>query len=199
MCSLFTEFWVEAEQLERHGIISKHSHMHAGLFQGSRTLDSALGQQHQRFSIFDEIQVGTSYTSKPAWLFILFFVALGLLWTSVGIIVSLLCTSANETRTIAGPPGLYLWSALGVVSFAAAIGIFVWQFHWRMVDNVLLPEQLQAGFSSKGLLSLGYSFYCLVYAVAALVAPCVFTFVTSEEPEDPSSKQPLADGTVFLY
>jgi hypothetical protein len=95
----------------------------------------------------------------------LFFVALGLLWTFIGLLISLINTVTEEIPTIVGPTGVYLWSSLAcklfsclnvlllfpVFSYTIAATLISKQFNSTIANNVLLPEQLDAGFSSTGL------------------------------------------------
>lgn len=50
--------------------------------------------------------------NKAEWLFMLFFIALGLLWTFIGMLVSLLNTVIEESQNITGTPGIHLWASL---------------------------------------------------------------------------------------
>lgn len=64
------------------------------------------------FLVLEEIHNNVSFMSKGTWIFMIFFIALGLLWTFIGLIVALLNTLIEEVSTIVGPEGFYLWSSL---------------------------------------------------------------------------------------
>lgn len=63
-------------------------------------------------SVYEELYDRVGFVSKVPWVFILFFLAIGILWNAVGAVVALLNTVARETDTVAGPRGIYLWSIL---------------------------------------------------------------------------------------
>lgn len=94
---------------------------------------------------------GISFIGRSAWIFIIFFISLGLLWTFIGLIVALLNALMEDVSTIVGPEGFYLWSTLAFFSYMISILIYTKQFTEHIVKNVLLPDQVESGFSSNGL------------------------------------------------
>lgn len=67
-------------------------------------------------SVYEELHDRVGFVTKVPWVFILFFLAIGILWNAVGAIVALMNTVARETNTVAGPKGIYLWSILAGAS-----------------------------------------------------------------------------------
>uniref|UniRef100_A0A914WTS6 Uncharacterized protein n=1 Tax=Plectus sambesii TaxID=2011161 RepID=A0A914WTS6_9BILA len=109
--ALATESWVQATPVFEEQNTTGNS-VHAGLFWGVRRLNYGLGVRENRFSVFDELNKGVSFMTKSIWVCIVVFAALSLLWTTVGIVFSLVNTVIKPIETIAGPIGIYLWSGL---------------------------------------------------------------------------------------
>ncbi|VDK48730.1 unnamed protein product [Anisakis simplex] len=103
--SLLSQYWFESTPINDKRGINKNNFVHSGLFKGSRQLDWGLGPRYKAFS-------GYGLMAKTPWVFTIFFIALGLLWNVVGIIICLVNTVVKENDTVAGPIGIYLWSML---------------------------------------------------------------------------------------
>ncbi|EPB68295.1 hypothetical protein ANCCEY_12611 [Ancylostoma ceylanicum] len=151
VCSFLTEYWVvSAVTNENYGSAGR-SRVNSGLLSGMREVDWGLGVRYMPFSVLDEIQNEISFYSRILWIFILFFIALGILWICVGIVTSLLSSFTAQEDSIAGPIGIYLWSLLAILSLSASCVIFYIQFHSTMQKNLLTFELVQAGYSTQGL------------------------------------------------
>ncbi|VDK81633.1 unnamed protein product [Litomosoides sigmodontis] len=109
--ALFTDYWSESRPINKE-FNSVNNYVNLGLFKGSRQLDWGLGPRYKPFSVYEELFDRVGFVSKVPWAFILFFLAIGILWNAVGAVVALLNTVARETDTVAGPKGIYLWSIL---------------------------------------------------------------------------------------
>ncbi|KAI6175846.1 hypothetical protein M3Y97_00734100 [Aphelenchoides bicaudatus] len=197
LAALLTEFWVEAN-VKRHGVDSDLNIVSSGLFSGIRQLDYGLGPRRQFFTIIDEIHNNTSFISKGSWIFIIFFIALGLLFTFIGLIVALLNTLIEEVSTVLGPEGLYIWSTLSFFSYMVSILLFSRQFTSTIVKNVLLPEQIEAGFNSAGLARFGVSFWLFSAGTLLLFVPCVLIFASSKH-KIKREKVDTFDRTTLMY
>ncbi|KHN74270.1 hypothetical protein Tcan_03732 [Toxocara canis] len=112
VASLTTDYWFESTPINEKGGLNKNNFVHSGLLKGSRQLDWGLGPRYKPFSVYEEIHEGYGFVSKTPWIFTIFFIALGLLWNVVGIIICLVNTVIKENDTVAGPIGIYLWSML---------------------------------------------------------------------------------------
>uniref|UniRef100_A0A914EGF5 Uncharacterized protein n=1 Tax=Acrobeloides nanus TaxID=290746 RepID=A0A914EGF5_9BILA len=145
---LTTDYWVDTEHVTRNNAMSALSFVHSGLFYGERQLDYGQEIKLEPFSVYDEIHKETSFMNRTLWILCIFFIALGILWVFVGLLISLMNSVKMNDETIIGPSGIYVWSILALLSFLAAIGIFVVQFFTSIMSNVLLPIHLNAGFSS---------------------------------------------------
>lgn len=78
--------------------------------------------------VLNEIQNEISFYSRILWIFTLFFIALAILWISVGIVTSLLSSFTVQEDSIAGPIGVYLWSLL-----ASEISIFTFKTNFIFI------------------------------------------------------------------
>ncbi|CAD5227123.1 unnamed protein product [Bursaphelenchus xylophilus] len=112
LVALSTDFWAESEPLHRFGKASKYSYFHTGLFVGVRQLDYGYGPRREYFSMFAELDDGISFFGKFTWIFTLFLIGVGLIWSFVGLFVSFLNLFVEEINTVAGPRGLHIWSWL---------------------------------------------------------------------------------------
>ncbi|VDK70451.1 unnamed protein product [Cylicostephanus goldi] len=140
LCSLFTEHWVVSNVTYENKVSTRQSRVNSGLLSGIRQIDWGF--------VLSEIQDDVSFYSRILWIFILFFIAVGILWICVGIITSLLSSFNAQENTIAGPIGTYLWSSLALLSLTASCVIFYIQYHSSMQGGLLTPEQVQAGYST---------------------------------------------------
>lgn len=126
LAALLTEFWVETQALKRDNQVSELSYVNSGLFSGLREIDYGTGARKQYFSglsivsphlkyvslVLEEIHNEVSFIGRSTWIFIIFFIALGLLWSFIGLIIALLNTLIDDVTTIVGPNGLHVWSSL---------------------------------------------------------------------------------------
>ncbi|KHJ99461.1 hypothetical protein OESDEN_00540 [Oesophagostomum dentatum] len=151
ICSLFTDNWVISVVANNNGATMEKSRVNSGLLSGMRVVDWGFGARYMPFSVLVEIQEETSFYNRILWIFILFFITVGILWICVGIITSLLSSFINQEDSIVGPIGTYLWSLLALLSLTASCVIFYIQFHSTMQKNLLTPELVEAGYSTLGL------------------------------------------------
>lgn len=200
ICACLTDFWVVSEVQNENGLIAGKSQVNSGLIGGMREMDWGLGLRYMPFSVFNEIQNGISFYNRVLWIFILFFICLGVLWICVGIVTALLSSFVAEEGTVAGPIGMYLWSLLALLSLTASCAIFYIQFHTSIQKNLLTAEQLQAGYSTQGLAKFGYSFYFMLGALLALYFPPLLVFISSERRKQRSCpKTASLAPTALLY
>ncbi|KAK5979085.1 hypothetical protein GCK32_006883 [Trichostrongylus colubriformis] len=150
ICACMTDYWIVSEVSNENGVSAVNGRVNSGLIGGVREMDWGLGLRYMPFSVFTEIQDGISFYNRVLWIFILFFMALGVLWICVGIVTSLLSAFVPEEESIAGPIGMYLWSLLALLSLTASCIIFYIQFQTSVQRNLLSAEQIQAGYSTQG-------------------------------------------------
>uniref|UniRef100_A0A914I8U4 Uncharacterized protein n=1 Tax=Globodera rostochiensis TaxID=31243 RepID=A0A914I8U4_GLORO len=212
LSALLTDFWIQADAMRRNGTESNKHQMNSGLFHGIRQIDWTFGPKRKHFSVFDEIQSDISFMDRNVWFALLLFTGLGLLWNFVGLSVTLRNSTkygkdAKENEdlrridTAVGTLGICLWGTLTIVSYGLSAALFLWQFFVRLRHNVLLPEHIEAGFSSDGCVVLGFSFWLLVNAVSAQLIPCILLFWAlngrgKRTAEEEKSKE---QDSVFLY
>ncbi|KAK6765791.1 hypothetical protein RB195_025607 [Necator americanus] len=200
VCSFLTEYWVISGVSSENGEVTGRSRVNVGLLSGMRELDWGLGVRYIPFSVLGEIQSDVSFYNRILWIFILFFIALGILWICVGIVTSILSSFTPQQDSIAGPIGIYLWSLLALLSLTASCIMFYIQFHTTMQKNLLTAEQIQAGYSTQGLAKLGSSFYFMLGALVALYFPPLFVFISTDSGTDGKlSKIVSTDPTALLY
>ncbi|KAE9413114.1 hypothetical protein Angca_001469 [Angiostrongylus cantonensis] len=172
--SLLSDYWVISKVSKDNHIVHDGG-VHSGLLNGIREIDWGLGIRHIRFSVMKEIQDGISFYNRILWIFILFFVGLGVLWICVGVLTLFLLLFNIHEESIVGPVGVYVWSLLALLFLTVSCVLFYIQYHISM-QNLLTIEQVQVGFSTKGLARLGSSFYLMLGALLALYFPPLFIF-----------------------
>jgi ABC-type maltose transport system permease subunit len=79
-----------------------------------------------------------------------------------------------------------------------SILLFTRQFTSTIVSNVLLPEQLESGFSSAGLAKFGVSFWLFSAGTLLLFVPCILIFTTTSR-EAKREKTTDFDNTALMY
>ncbi|EJW84950.1 hypothetical protein WUBG_04139, partial [Wuchereria bancrofti] len=207
--ALFTDYWSESRPINKK-FNSVNNYVNLGLFKGSRQLDWGLGPRHKSFSVYEELHDRVGFVSKVSWVFILFFLAIGILWNVVGAVVALLNTVARETDTVVGPKGIYLWSILAgalkifnnkfvfAMSYSSALITFLVQYVTTIQNNVLLSEHISSGFSTENRTRLSFSFYFVTTALVLLLIPCLLVYGTSNKRSSEGEKQLRMDHTVFI-
>ncbi|TKR68637.1 hypothetical protein L596_024595 [Steinernema carpocapsae] len=200
LTALVTDFWFEATPVDRQGNEFEDSFVHSGLFAGVRQLNWGLGAKFEPFLVYKEVHGGTSFMCKVPWIFTIFFLALGLLWVAIGILVSFVSTVGKQDQTVVGASGIYLWSILGQCSLSASALLFLLQFFTTVKANVLLEDQLNYGFSTTNRVHPGYSFWFLLGAIGSLFIPSLLMVLTRERrsKKDEMVAEPM-DHTVFMY
>ncbi|VDL65911.1 unnamed protein product [Nippostrongylus brasiliensis] len=183
VCSCSTEYWVVSGILDENGLPIRDSGINSGLL-----------------SVFDEIQSGVSFYNHVLWIFTLFFIALGILWIIIGVVTALMSSFvADEDSIVAGPIGIYLWSLLALLSLSGSCAIFYILFQTSLQKNLLSPEQIHAGYTTQGLVRLGYSFYIMLGAIVALYFPPLLIFLSSDRGTRTSPRKAMIDPTALLY
>ncbi|OZC05246.1 hypothetical protein X798_07806 [Onchocerca flexuosa] len=199
VAALFTDYWSESRPINKK-FNSANNYVNLGLFKGSRQLDWGFGPRYKPFSVYEDLHDRVGFNSKVAWVFILFFFAIGILWNAMGAIVALLNTVARETDTVAGPKGIYLWSVLAAISYASALIAFLIQYVTTIQHNVLLSEHINSGFSTENRTRLSFSFYFVTTALVLLLIPCLLVYGTSSNKQNNEGEKQLnVDHTVFMY
>uniref|UniRef100_A0A914IB84 Uncharacterized protein n=1 Tax=Globodera rostochiensis TaxID=31243 RepID=A0A914IB84_GLORO len=207
LSALLTDFWIQADAMRRNGTESNKHQMNSGLFHGIRQIDWTFGPKRKHFSVFDEIQSDISFMDRNVWFALLLFTGLGLLWNFIyGESTQPLERWAFACGALLRVSwhcdgGICLWGTLTIVSYGLSAALFLWQFFVRLRHNVLLPEHIEAGFSSDGCVVLGFSFWLLVNAVSAQLIPCILLFWAlngrgKRTAEEEKSKE---QDSVFLY
>ncbi|WKY16274.1 hypothetical protein Q1695_001169 [Nippostrongylus brasiliensis] len=200
VCSCSTEYWVVSGILDENGLPIRDSGINSGLLSGMRKIDWGLGMRYMPFSVFDEIQSGVSFYNHVLWIFTLFFIALGILWIIIGVVTALMSSFvADEDSIVAGPIGIYLWSLLALLSLSGSCAIFYILFQTSLQKNLLSPEQIHAGYTTQGLVRLGYSFYIMLGAIVALYFPPLLIFLSSDRGTRTSPRKAMIDPTALLY
>ncbi|KAI6200427.1 BMA-ITSN-1, isoform a [Aphelenchoides besseyi] len=184
LTALATDYWFVTTTLNRNGqSVGASSNVHSGLFHGQRQLDFGMGPRWYSFSVLEEIQQDMSLVDKTTWIFTVFFIALGLLWTFVGLLVSILSSVIAQTKTITGPSGLIVWSSLAFLSFIFA--------------STLYARQLYGEFSSKYSTRFGISFWIFNIGTILLIVPCVLVSLTNKSKK--SKEENEVDNSILVY
>ncbi|PIC34691.1 hypothetical protein B9Z55_014269 [Caenorhabditis nigoni] len=196
-----SEYWARAEVIDTRKF--RHAGaVHSGIFAGNREIDFGQGAVNTRFTVFNELQDGTSFFSRTVWIFFLFFESMSLIWSMIGVVTCVFSmTSLALDISVAGPNGIYLWSLLSSVSHGGALALFYSQFQSSFKTTMLLEEQHDIGFTTFNQASLSYAFYMSLCALFALYIPPLTLVVFTEKLTIHSrSKTPTNfDPTLMLY
>uniref|UniRef100_A0A8R1HZE1 Uncharacterized protein n=2 Tax=Caenorhabditis japonica TaxID=281687 RepID=A0A8R1HZE1_CAEJA len=152
---------------------------------------------------FNELQDGTSFFSRTVWIFFLFFEAMSLIWSMIGVITCVFSmTSFSLDTSVAGPNGIYLWSLLSSISHGGALSLFYSQFQSSFKVSMLLEEHQDVGFTTFNQASLSYAFYMSLCALFALYIPPLTLVLFTERLSMRAKKsqgQTGFDPTLMLY
>ncbi|CAD6192915.1 unnamed protein product [Caenorhabditis auriculariae] len=199
LISLASNYWAEADVIDSRKY-RMSGYLHTGIFFGERDIDWGHGAISTEFSVFSELQDGTSFFSRTMWIFALFFVTLSFIWSVVGIITCILSlTALREETSIAGPNGIYLWSLLSSISLGAFLALFYSQYHTSLKNGMLLSEHIAAGFTTLGQCSLGYAFYLMLCSLCCLYLPPLVMVLFTEKIGSRRKNLTNFDPTLMLY
>ncbi|VDN04465.1 unnamed protein product [Thelazia callipaeda] len=97
--ALLTDYWSESKPINKNFNLA-NNYVNSGLFKGSRQLDWGLESRYKSLSVYEELLDRVDFVSKVPWLFMIFFMAIGMLWNFVRAIVALFNTIAAEVENV---------------------------------------------------------------------------------------------------
>ncbi|CAI5447280.1 unnamed protein product [Caenorhabditis angaria] len=201
IASCSSDYWVRSEIIDTRKF-RPAGFVHSGIFRGDRQIDYGDGLYSYRFSIFSELQEGHSFFTRAVWIFVLFFEAMSLIWSLMGVITCIFSiTSLKVDVSVAGPNGIYLWSLLSSVSHGGALALFYSQFQSSLRTSMLLSEHLDLGYTTFNQASLSYAFYMSLCALFSLYIPPLTLVLFTERIVQIGRKSTSSsfDPTLMLY
>ncbi|PAV89757.1 hypothetical protein WR25_22415 [Diploscapter pachys] len=130
--SLCSEQWVDADVVDERRLTTAGS-VHTGLF-----------------TVINELQTGVSFYSRNLWIFSLFFIALSVVWSSVGATTAIIACFLTKETSVAGLLGFYVWTLLACLSLATGLGLFYIQYVVSLKSSLLLNDEAFFGFTTHG-------------------------------------------------
>ncbi|PAV89712.1 hypothetical protein WR25_11190 [Diploscapter pachys] len=130
--SLCSEQWVDADVVDERRLTTA-GNVHTGLF-----------------TVINELQTGVSFYSRNLWIFSLFFIALSVVWSSVGATTAIIACFLTKETSVAGLLGFYVWTLLACLSLATGLGLFYIQYVVSLKSSLLLNDEAFFGFTTHG-------------------------------------------------
>jgi len=185
---LGTQHWVEA-QCRRDGNFSDKSNgtVNFGLFEGSRHLNSGLGDRHYPMDLIEILYRDRSFMVYELYISTIALVCGSILFGIMASMLAIVNTAYNPIEAICHIPGLYLTNGLAVATGLAAVITWMVQFYVKLTKNVLINEdRLEGRWSSEGMAQFGYSFWLTVLACLGF---CVNIFIIAGATSSPRSRK----------
>ncbi|XP_073819500.1 uncharacterized protein [Musca autumnalis] len=165
--SLTTDSWVRATP-KRGNSSESAGEVNFGLFYGSKVLNSGFGERITPVEVYTFIQTEPDSMNFWLWLFTALGAGLGLLGCAISAIAAVF-KSASAAK---GPLNLVVLIASNISSAVTQVVAFIcWlvQFMQYLQHNVLTVADHKNHWYSKGLASLGYSFYMVVLSTLVVI------------------------------
>uniref|UniRef100_A0A336N0D0 CSON007483 protein n=1 Tax=Culicoides sonorensis TaxID=179676 RepID=A0A336N0D0_CULSO len=158
VAALTTEYWIESEA--RHKKVPEgKGHLKFGLFSGSKNLNIKFGDRFNTTDVHSLIR--DDVLQYTWWILTSLGVGFGLLSSFIAGIASV-CRAASASKKRGTMVILFVSNISSLGAQATALIAWGIQFYKSLFDNVLLIDDVNQGWHTKGLARFGISFYFVV-------------------------------------
>lgn len=167
VAALTTDNWVQANA-KRFNSSESQGRIHFGLFSGQKHLNVAYGWRKHDIDVLAVIRDEPDVMSYWLWLGAAIGTGLGALGGAIGAVASVLKSSSASKKT-GTMVVLYASNILSGVSQILSFVCWVLQFIQYLQHNVLVADDRNNNWYSKGLASLSTSFYFVVAGIVIVI------------------------------
>lgn len=201
LASLTTNQWVYSKAV-RTNSTKATGEINYGLFSGIKSLDVGYGMRSTPINVFELVNNEPNLMDFWLWLGAAAGTASGLITSAVGAITSVL-KAASAAKKRVTMVLLFVANWLSIISHIIAFVCWLVQFIIYLKHNVLPSDDLKINWHTRGLASLGLSFYFVIISMFfVMINICILTYVhLSEKREQRFIDQPDEDKTnaIMLY
>nr|XP_018902395.1 PREDICTED: uncharacterized protein LOC109033965 [Bemisia tabaci]XP_018902396.1 PREDICTED: uncharacterized protein LOC109033965 [Bemisia tabaci]XP_018902397.1 PREDICTED: uncharacterized protein LOC109033965 [Bemisia tabaci]XP_018902398.1 PREDICTED: uncharacterized protein LOC109033965 [Bemisia tabaci] len=157
--ALTTNHWVDAQAKRTLNPQTSTGRINFGLFQGEKSLNVGYGSRTNDISIVEFMREDPEFLVYNYWLVTVASMALGLVFSIIAAIFSVINTATTPITSLAGIPGLYLWNIISLCSQLVAILVWSLQYYEKLQYNVMSLSDRRNFWTSEGLATFGISFW----------------------------------------
>uniref|UniRef100_A0A0K8TNR9 Putative conserved plasma membrane protein n=1 Tax=Tabanus bromius TaxID=304241 RepID=A0A0K8TNR9_TABBR len=204
LASLTTEYWVVSQARRSNSTESKSSgDIHYGLFTGTKNLNVGYGVRSKSVKVFSFVQDEPEVMNFWLWLGTVVGNTLGLLTSTLAAIAAVLkavSNSKNKNMMIL----LFFLNAVSGLMQGLGISSWVTLFCLYLSNNVLMQEDRNNNWYSRGLANIGLSFYLVVCStiiavINLLVLIAAYKEQNKKERSDKIPCEEKTQGAIMLY
>ncbi len=164
--SLASKHWVVAA-VHRPVNPKSEGRVHFGLFWGTRRLNHGFGERVNDMNVVDVQYREKTFFVRELYATTIACVCAALLFGLISACLALYNTASNPVESVCHFPGLIAFNCIAFLLALAAVITWLVQYFTRLRANLLMREDVAAGWNSEGKAVVGFSFW-LVF-IAALV------------------------------
>ncbi|TRY75162.1 hypothetical protein TCAL_01660 [Tigriopus californicus] len=162
--SLGTESWIVSDA-QRPSNPKAQGTINFGLFHGTRRLNHGFGERIYPMNVFQVQYREQNFMIRELYVTTIVCVGVAILFGLISGSLALYNISTIPSEAVCHYPGLVAFNVIGFLSSLVAIITWIIQYFIKFRGNVLIREdQLNGGWKSEGLASVGYSFWMVFVA-----------------------------------
>lgn len=196
-----TKYWTVAQARNTHNPSKSSGNIYLGLFEGEKSLNIGYGLRTYHINVIDVAQNEPNILAYSLWLSTVAGLTLGLLFSVISAIFSVINTATTPISALTGIPGLYLWNTLAALFELAAVCIWTYQFYLKLQYNVLSQNDRKLAWTSEGMAHLSYSFWFVIISAAIQVTNVILIcYATTSRTKSTSPIiEEKTNGAIMLY
>ncbi|KAJ8687890.1 hypothetical protein QAD02_023685 [Eretmocerus hayati] len=202
--SLVSNHWVESKPWRKSDPQTSSGRVYFGLLYGKKELNVAFGVRLHDIVVSDMIHREPELMSWSLWCTTLVSTVLALLLAGLTAFLSVINSVITPNHVIFSITGIYLTNIISFLMCAASTATWLIQFQTKLNENLLLVEDLENSWTSRGASKIGFSFW-LVFAAGIIHVVSVILIKWSTIKRRQKSRKPLTDleekstGVIMLY
>lgn len=177
VAALATDNWVLANA-KRHNSSGSQGRINFGLFSGQKHLNIAYGWRRHDIDVLAVLREEPDVMSYWLWLGTVVGAGLGALGGATSAVASVLKSSSASKKT-GTMVVLFVSNFISGISQILSFLCWVMQFIQYLQHNVLIAEDRENNWDSRGLASLGTSFYFVVAGIVIVMINIVLLIVAA--------------------
>ncbi|XKL66405.1 hypothetical protein PGB90_009825 [Kerria lacca] len=196
-----TKYWTVANAKNTHNPSKSNGKINIGLFEGEKSLNIGYGLRTYHINVMDVAQNELNILVYSLWLSTIIGLSLGLLFSVISAIFSLINTATTPISALTGIAGLYLWNILAVLFEMVAISIWIYQFCVKLQHNMLTLNDRKLAWTTEGMAHLSYSFwFVIIGAIIQIINLVIICYATSNKTKNTSPIiEEKGNGAIMLY
>lgn len=157
-----------------------------GLFRGKKILNFGTGDRPDE--IFVRLDIKSMHLMNyKLWIADVVVLSMAIAWGLLTIGFTFYNLFGKPIETLTGPFGLYVWNICALVCSLLAVILFVITFYTSINNaDIFFDNDYKAGWRSKNLASLDWSFYISIGAIGCFIINIVLLVLSNEKNRAPT-------------